>query len=290
MPVLEEVVGFHQDDGLRLEGELFLPGAAPSGSLAICAGFRGTRRGGAAAPLAERLAEELGWAVLLFDYSGFGGSQGRRGRFDPEQQVADVRSAVAYLRARFRHRPVSLYGNSFGAGMATVAAARESAVASLFSLCAFSSGAALMADQRPLWQLQAFEDALAADRLARAASGESGQVDPDWIMVRDPEATAYMATLGAAADRTPMTVADAERLCSFVPVAEASRLRGRPALFAHCERDNFVPAWHSRALAEAAGAQVLVLPGLGHYDVYRGEPQEALLRLALEFYRLAVPT
>lgn len=153
LPVNVQEVAFFQDDGFQLAADLVHPAAEPAGAVAICNGFRGTRRGGSALTVAERLAGDLGWVVLLFDYAGFGGSEGPRGRFDPEQQVADIRAAVSYLLQRYPGRPVSIYGNSFGAGMATAAAARDPRVASLFSLCAFSSGTALMADARPHWRL-----------------------------------------------------------------------------------------------------------------------------------------
>lgn len=283
-------VAFFQDDGVQLAGDIFLPDREPVASVAVCPGFRGTRRGGSSAVLAERLASGLGWAVLLFDYTGFGTSGGRRGRFDPEQQVQDIRAAVSYLLHRHPGRPVSLYGNSFGAGMATAAAARDPRVASLFSLCAFSSGAELVRDGRPHWQLVEFHEALENDRLARADSGISRDVDPDWIMARDPEAAAYIARLAAAgkADRTMMHVADAERLTAFRPIAEAHRLRGRPTRFAHCERDFFLPAWHSQALAGAAAGELVLFKGYGHYAIYEGEPQEVLFRDALDFYRRVI--
>jgi pimeloyl-ACP methyl ester carboxylesterase len=261
-----DVVSLSQDDGLRLAADLVLPNGEPKGSVILCSGFRGTRMGGSSLYVAERFAQELGWAALLIDYTGFGDSGGPRGRFDPEQQVRDIRSAASYLLGTFDGRPVSIYGNSFGAGMATVAAARDRRLASLFSLCAFSSGAALMKDQRPHWQMVEFEEALERDSLARVVSGKSALVDPDIVMVRDREATAYIANLAAAgkADRSHMHLVDAERLHRFRPLDEAAALRGRPAFFVHCERDYFMPAWHSRALAEEAQAPWRFLP-YGHY-------------------------
>ena len=281
---------FYQDDGLRLEGDLFLPAGRALGAVAVVPGFRGTRLSASAPVLAERLAAELGWAVLLFDFSGFGGSEGVRGRFDPEAQVSDIRAAVAFLQVSYPGAPVNLYGNSFGAAMATVAAARDPAISALFALCAFSDGERLMADQRQHWQLVEFHEALARDRLERVVEGRSREVDPDWIMARDPEAAAYIKAIGGAADRSQLDAATAGRLAAFRPLVDAPRLRGRPALFVHCELDGFIPAWHSTALAAEAGGRALILPGWGHYAIYDGEPREVLFRTVVEFYRLAVPT
>jgi fermentation-respiration switch protein FrsA (DUF1100 family) len=96
--------------------------------------------------------------------------------------------------------------------------------------------------------------------------------------------------MAGAVDRTPMDVVTAERLAAFRPLIDAPRLCGRPSLFVHCERDHFIPAWHSSALAEAACGRDLILPGYGHYAIYDGEPREVLFRHAVDFYRVAVPT
>jgi len=284
-----EAVSFFQDDGLRLQGDMFWPDTSPTGAAIVCVGFRGTRTGGAAPSLAARINRDLGWAVLLFDYTGFGGSEGPRGRFDPEQQVHDIRAAVSFVRGQLPRIPISIYGNSFGAAMATVAAARDARVAALFSLSAFSSGAALMRDQRPAWQLAEFYRAIEADRLSRAVTGLLAPAEPDWIMVRDPEAAAYIAAQARAGkvDRSMMTVADAERLASFEPIADAHRLRSRPTMFVHCELDFFIPARHSEALARKARGEFVLLRGYGHYAIYSGEPQELLYSRAIDFFRRA---
>jgi pimeloyl-ACP methyl ester carboxylesterase len=284
-----EEVAFSQDDGLRIAADLVLPRDEPKAAVVMCPGFRGGRRGGAALSVADRLAGELGWAALLVDYSGFGGSEGPPGRFDPERQVHDVLAAVAYLRVRFDGRPVTIFGNSFGAGIAAVATARDASVACLFSLCAFSSGRALTAENRPWWGRIEWRESLERDRLERVVSGASRQVDPDTVIVRDREAERYMARLLATgqARKSLMALSDAQRLVDFEPIAEAPRLRGRRVLFVHCERDNFIPAWHSRAMAEAAAAPCRLLP-YGHYEVYDGEPREVLLRTAVDFYRAAL--
>jgi pimeloyl-ACP methyl ester carboxylesterase len=284
-----EEVGFFQDDGLRVAADLVFPAREPQASVVICPGFRGGRRGGAGLAVAEHLAAELGWAALLVDYTGFGGSEGPSLRFEPERQVEDLRAAVAYLRVRFEDRPVAIFGNSFGAGIAAVATARDASVACLFSLCAFSSGRALAADNRAHWNQVEFAETLERDRIERVVSGISREVDPDTVMVRDREAEEYMARLRSTgqARKSLMALTDAQRLVDFEPIAAAPRLRGRPVLFVHCERDHFIPAWHSVAMAKAANAPCVLLP-YGHYEVYDGEPQRVLFRTAAEFYREAL--
>ncbi len=110
-----EEVAFPSLDGTRLagwwmEGETGLP------AVVWCHGNAGN--------ISDRvhLAAELhrrGVPILLFDYRGYGRSEGT-----PDEQgvVEDAASAVAWLRARFPGRPVVLLGRSLGAGAASNAA------------------------------------------------------------------------------------------------------------------------------------------------------------------------
>ncbi|MDQ3097687.1 MAG: alpha/beta hydrolase, partial [Chloroflexota bacterium] len=43
---------------------------------------------------------DAGFAVLIFDYRGFGASEGDRGTLSPAWQAEDWRNAIAYLRGR----------------------------------------------------------------------------------------------------------------------------------------------------------------------------------------------
>src|SRR2546428_13690414 len=43
---------------------------------------------------------DAGFAVLIFDYRGFGDSEGDRGTISPVWQIEDWRNAIAYMRSR----------------------------------------------------------------------------------------------------------------------------------------------------------------------------------------------
>src|SRR5699024_3266494 len=106
--------------GYLLDAELHLPddegAAAPYPTIVACSGY-----GGLKIIHPERFARALtprGYAVLAFDYRGFGLSEGERGRLIPQEWVRDVRSAVDRVSCHPRLDPgrISLVGWGRGGG------------------------------------------------------------------------------------------------------------------------------------------------------------------------------
>jgi hypothetical protein len=113
LPGAEEAA-FETEDGLRLRG-WYLPAPAAQGrAVLLCNGNAGDRS--FRAPLAAALARR-GYAVLLFDYRGYGGNPGR-----PSEAglLADARAARAYLASRpdVDASRLAYLGESLGAAVA----------------------------------------------------------------------------------------------------------------------------------------------------------------------------
>lgn len=136
LPEAEEL-SLETEDGLRL-GAWFVPSreGAPKAAVLVCNGNAGSRADRAllAASLARR-----GYSVMLFDYRGFGGNEGK-----PSEPglLADVRAARRSLEERSTGAPVVLFGESLGAAVA-LAEAVERPPAALVLRSPFSSLAAL---------------------------------------------------------------------------------------------------------------------------------------------------
>lgn len=114
-----EDVAFPTEDGLRLGGWL-VPARSPAvAAVLVCNGNAGNRSDRAS--LAAALARE-GFAVLLFDYRGYGGNPG-----DPSEEglLRDARAAEAYLRSRVGGLPIAYLGESLGAAVAVALAAER---------------------------------------------------------------------------------------------------------------------------------------------------------------------
>lgn len=77
-------------------------------------------------PLGAELAT-AGWNVLAFDFRGHGRSPGARGRWTLEELAADARAALDVAADRAAG-PMLLFGNSLGAMVGILTAARDERV------------------------------------------------------------------------------------------------------------------------------------------------------------------
>ncbi len=113
---------FEGEDGQRLAARLDLPDGPPRATALFAHCFTCTKDIFAAARIAERLAER-GIAVLRFDFTGLGHSQGEFANTNFSSNVADLIHAADHLRERGL-APSLLVGHSLG-GAAVLAAAGE---------------------------------------------------------------------------------------------------------------------------------------------------------------------
>ncbi|MBI3587999.1 alpha/beta fold hydrolase [Candidatus Micrarchaeota archaeon] len=105
-------VHFPNSKGERLWGRLFKPAATTSRCVIICHGFAGKSSSRNKISWARHL-RKLGFAVLAFDFSGCGRSQGAFRKTSLGKQVGDLESAIAFLSKR-GYSEFGLAGHSFG--------------------------------------------------------------------------------------------------------------------------------------------------------------------------------
>jgi alpha/beta superfamily hydrolase len=123
-------VRFKTEDGVRLEGELRLPGSEARGSAVLCHAH--SRQGGSKDhPVLWAIRNELsarGFAVLSFNFRGVMGSGGSfsGGR----AEVGDAAAAIARVR-EVADGPTLVSGWSFGANVALREAVADQRVAAL---------------------------------------------------------------------------------------------------------------------------------------------------------------
>ncbi|MCZ4282866.1 bifunctional alpha/beta hydrolase/OsmC family protein [Kiloniella laminariae] len=108
--------------GLELAGALELPDQVPLGYVLFAHCFSCGKDIPAASRISRSLAEK-GFAVLRFDFTGLGGSNGDFGNTSFSTNVEDLVAAAAALRERYK-APALLIGHSLG-GAAVLAAAHQ---------------------------------------------------------------------------------------------------------------------------------------------------------------------
>jgi dienelactone hydrolase len=125
--IREEWVIIDTSRGLRLGGELLVPaGRGPHPAVVFAHGLGGSKESPRNRGVAEALRSR-GIAILLFDFTGHGDSEGRAEDCTPAQQADDIRSVLDFLLAieEVDTARVGLLGSNGVAGPAlTVAADR----------------------------------------------------------------------------------------------------------------------------------------------------------------------
>lgn len=270
-------------EGSRLSGEVIRPSAAGVfPAILLCHGWGGLKE-----HLAERYAipfARAGFVCLVFDYRGWGGSDGRlvsspdqamltelgqqmvtarviRELVDPVDQVADIRACLAWLMTEEGVDPlrVGLWGSSYGGGHVVVVAGT---------------------DERPkavVAQIGGFGSASKPEAVAyarkRAADKARALIDPPVPQGID----------GAPGLRG---VPDVARQLFHDPVKAAENVRA-PTLFIDAEFEEYAdPATHGHiheVVKRNAVSERVTYP-CSHYKVY-DEYYEPALKLALDWFK-----
>lgn len=223
-------------EGLRLAGHLALPGApARAGGtmpgVVVCHGFPSGAGGAATSAatypeLVDRIAGEVGWAALAFNFRGCGRSQGN---FSLQGWLADLRAAVDHLAAVDGIAGIWLAGASTGGSLAIAHAAADPSIRGVAALAARAD----------------FDDWAGHPRRFCDHARDIG-------VIRDP-------SFPAAFDVW------ARELREVRPTELVRRLRPRPLLVIHGSEDDYVPVNDARVLADAHGeCDLRVVAGAGH--------------------------
>ncbi len=254
-------------------------------------GFSATRRDRLPA-YAERFAA-AGFAVLLFDYRGFGESGGR------ERQVVDIRRqhedydaaiATAGGLEGVDSARIALFGSSFSGGHVVAVASRHPEVAAVIAQVPFADGLVQLRITPPKVALRATFDAI-RDQVAAwrgkppvtlPAAGPPGS----YAVMTAPEAEpGFMAIMGpesrwqnAAGARIMLHVG------SYRPVAKAARVCC-PLLVQVGDRDETTPPAPAIKMAGRAPRGELLRYPVGHFEPYLGEPFERFVTDQIEFLR-----
>ncbi len=280
-------------EGVRLRGFLHRPEPPPERSPFIVQGpgWLGLADAKLYQPYHDAFTA-AGFSVLIFDYRGFGESEGDRGTLSPAWQLEDWRSALAYMRGRddMDAERVAIFGSGgTGGGNAVAVAALEPAVRATISQVPVADGRDWLHRMRAEHEWVGFLASVEADRRARATRGQGTTVHPrEGIMVATPErrATAVKADVDA---RIPAAVplAAAQGILEYRPLDLASRVHG--LLVIAVEDDAVTPTDHAWQLYAAAAApkRLVIQRHTSHYTAYSQYASE-VIPMMVEWLRALV--
>lgn len=279
-------------DGTRLAGDVFHPKGLEAGEklpvIVLCHGWGGLKAHLNRA-IAPRFASE-GYLVLAFDYRGWGESHNRlvlhgempepdadgyvtvkvqaiREVVDPLDQQEDIDAAITFVEGE-PHADVErigIWGSSFGAAHVVWRAAHDRRVKAVVS------------------QVGAYSRSDAPESVAQAATLHQskirrvrGEIEP--VPQTKPEG------IPAELRGTPYL----ERMSEFAPGDFIDDIHV-PVQILQAENEHYFDVaeaaqWAYEALKKRVPAEYHLMKGIGHYDIYRGEPLNKAMELEIAFF------
>jgi len=269
----DEVTFF--SDGVRLHGFLHRPDRDEKRAPFIVQGPGWM--GLADAKLYEpyhRAFTDAGFSVLIFDYRGFGASEGDRGTLSPAWQLSDWRNAVAFMRGRGDVDPVrgAIFGSGgTGGGNAVLVAAAEPLMRATISQVPVADGRDWLHRQRAEHEWIAFLASVEADRRARATTGAGTDVHPRQGIALDPPERKTTTVKSDVDARIPTSVAlaSAQGILDYRPIDAAPHVRGLMVI--GVADDAMTPTDHAQRLFDAAPPpkRLIMQRNTTHYAAYK---------------------
>ncbi len=270
----EETVTFAAPSGEQLVGLLRRPDhPGPYPAVVQGPGWLGLKDAKLYVPYHEAFTA-AGYAVLIFDYRGFGDSEGDRRVVSPTRQLQDLAAAVTYLAG---HREVDasrmgVFGSGgTGGGNAILLAASDPRINCAVSQVPVADGADWLRRMRSddgAWNL--FLKRVDADR-GRRAAGEPGElVDPrEDIMV--PTAERRATTVKRDVDgrvNQQVWLACTEEVLAYRPIDHVAGLAG--LMVVAVAGDEVTPTDHAESLFGVAAApkRLVLQHNTTHYAAY----------------------
>jgi len=271
----QEVIGFYSE-GSKLQGLLRLPddGSGPWPGIVQGPGWLGLHD----AKLYERYHRSFtqeGYAVLVFDYRGFGASEGEKGLILPMWQAEDIRNAITYMQTRTEVDPnrIGLFGSGgTGGALPIYVAAVDKRVKCVVSNYGFASGKDWLRSMRREYEWIGLQQRLDSDRKKRVLEGKGEMVSPrEDLMVITPERrqTAVKKDVDSRIpERVPLRCAEA--IMEFTPEDYVAAISPRAILFISAEGDAVTPEDQTLRMYEKAGPpkKLILQKETSHYMAY----------------------
>lgn len=299
MAFREREVAFYSD-GSKIAAMLFTPAEQqrPGPGVVLCQGLNGvgvTYR----FPQTARAFAAAGYTSLIFDYRGFGASEGQANRLWPQEQLDDVCNALTFLagQSEVDSQRLALWGTSFGGAHVVQAAAVDLRVRCLVSVVGIGNGERWIRQLWPYWRWRELSRRLEEDRRRRVLEGRSAVVERDELLALDPDSEAarrrHLDLSPDAKESYPplrITLESAEKILAYRPEETISRVSPRPIMLIHTLDDVLVPPDESRAMYERAGERkkLVLLPG-HHFSVYEPPLYDQVTQLSLDWFRQHLP-
>jgi fermentation-respiration switch protein FrsA (DUF1100 family) len=240
---------------------------------------------------------DAGFAVLTFDYRGFGASSGEiRHEIVPADQRDDYRNAISWMTAHPRVDPerIGIWGTSYSGGHVLHLGAYDRRVKAVVAQAPFVDGVS------SLELLVGGAEALAATEAmlgqARSARYQTGEVaylpvvapEGEVCALPTPDSYEWFTRLGAECPtwENRVSLTSMELTLEYSPTAHIEHVSPTPLLMIVARDDQVVPAHLATTAFERAGEpkELVVIDG-AHFDVYHGDGFTRASTAAVDWFR-----
>lgn len=260
-------------EGTRIAGILRTPDSdGPYAGIVQGPGWLGLKDAKLYLPYHEALTA-AGFAVLIFDYRGFGASGGDRETLSPAMQLEDLVNATTYLQTLddIDDTRIGVFGSGgTGGGNAVLLAAHDDRIHCAVSQVPVADGTDWLKRMRREYEWYEYLERLDQDRRNRVTTGEGELIHPRVdIMVPTPERrqTSVKADVD---DKIPSEIplSAAYAVMAYKPIDVAHRATNLMVIAV--EDDATTPTDHAVALYEAAPEpkKLIIQRQTTHYAAY----------------------
>ena len=288
--IQERWVTFYSE-GSRIVGNLFLPDemhfVKPRPGIVLCHGFTGVRQL-SLRDYAQRFAA-AGYVALIFDYRGFGDSEGPKWRLIPLEQVDDIRNAITWLgtQPEVDAEQIGLWGTSFGGAHVPYVAGIDARVKAAVAQVGFDTGERFLLSMRSDAERAELRARLEDDRRLRVTQGKGIDIDPFERALANPQASGF---IGKALQAHPhmrclLSWQTWEKTLEYRPLDVVDKIAPRALLLIAADQDTVCPpAGYSELYARAAEPKKLINLPITHYEIYEGEWLEESATQAVQWF------
>jgi uncharacterized protein len=281
-------------EGNKICGHIYMPTPMEHKlpAIILCHGFAGIKE--FLLPKYAEFFAKSGFVVLAFDYSGFGESEGPRGKLVPAMQVTDIKNAITYMQylPEVDEDSIALWGTSFGGANAITAASTDKRVRAMVVQLTFSNGERLIKSSMDREGVKKLERTLAKAWEREVIKNKPVLVSPTQILTDDESKAFYEHALTkypALATKIPITTL--RHILKFKPVDYIQNI-DIPIMIIAAKDDAVCPFSESEELYDKANTvkQFVALEDIGHYQVYEKEYFKKSADAAIQWFESYLAT
>lgn len=275
--------------GNNIAADLYLPSnlEKPLPLVVMCHGFCGVK--GLLLPGFAEQFQKAGFAVIAFDYRGFGESEGEAGRLQPALQIEDIKATIdfAVQMSIVDADKIALWGTSFGGANAIVAATEDARVKCVAVQVTFGDGERVITGELGEEEKAKLLGSLQKMQVRKADGGKEMWV-PIAKVLSDEQSKAFYSRYAEdfPALKTKIPFLTTAETLNYKPESYLADLNA-PLHITVAEHDGVNPPAESYSLFDAAKEpkQLLSVANATHYDIYEGDLLEQVSAAQIDWFK-----